>query len=255
MPERYELWLDAQIYSEKASESYENFQDIISPLESTRSQAVLDRMWKAIDMVRFNMSQPNSSLPTINTQNYLGVSSVFIDNLWQLEDVHRRTPQWSVVYVPSFPMSDYDSGSEDATTALVKNSRKNGLKKQQRKLLAITDGRSDDSYDDMPGLRSVSDTSDESDTDYDTDDDEGGNEEDDDDDDETAYDPEEEEVYRNFLREAMDAAMAIPEFSDRNAHVPEFDAMAEECKENPFLKLLSSLRGSNMQKHYHGQFF
>ncbi|KIM69786.1 hypothetical protein SCLCIDRAFT_1208320 [Scleroderma citrinum Foug A] len=224
MPERYELWLDAQIYSKKASESYEKFQDIINPLESTRSQAVLDRMWKAIDM------------------NYFGVSSVFIDNLWQLEDAHRRTPQWSVVYMPDFPMSDYDSGSEDATTGLVKRDpRRNELKKQQRKLLAITDGRADDSYDDMPGLRSVSDTSDESDADYDSDDDDEGG--DDDDDDETAYDEEEDVVYRNFHREAMDAARTIPEFLYRNAHVPEFDAMAEECKENPFFKILSSLQG------------
>lgn len=250
MPERYELWLDAQIYSKKASESYEKFQDIINPLESTRSQAVLDRMWKAIDMVQFNVSQPSSSLLIIDAQNYFGVSSVFIDNLWQLEDAHRRTPQWSVVYMPDFPMSDYDSGSEDATTGLVKRDpRRNELKKQQRKLLAITDGRADDSYDDMPGLRSVSDTSDESDADYDSDDDDEGG---DDDDDETAYDEEEDVVYRNFHREAMDAARTIPEFLDRNAHVPEFDAMAEECKENPFFKILSSLQGSNMQKLYHG---
>ncbi|KAL4073921.1 hypothetical protein J3A83DRAFT_4506711 [Scleroderma citrinum] len=227
MPERYELWLDAQIYSKQASESYENFQDIISPLEATKSQSVLDRMWKIIDM------------------NYLWVLDVSIDALWQLEGAHHRTPQWSALYVPNFPIFGYGSEDEDTTKSLVKitGPRKNGLKKPQKKLLAITDGRgaSDDS-DSMPDLQSMSGTSDESETDYnDTDDDEYGEE--DDEDDETEYDSEEEEVYRNLLREAMDTAMTIPEFFDPKANIPEFQAMVEERKENPFLKLLSSLRG------------
>lgn len=41
----------------------------------------------------------------------------------------------------------------------------------------------------------------------------------------------------------MDTAMAIPEFFDAKTEVPEFEAIAEERKGNPFLKLLGSLRG------------
>jgi hypothetical protein len=37
--------------------------------------------------------------------------------------------------------------------------------------------------------------------------------------------------------------MSIPEFSDAKTPIPEFDALAEERKDNPFLKLLGSLRG------------
>ena len=245
MPERYELWLDAQIYSKQASDSYRNFQETISPLESTRSQVVLDRMWKVIEMVRFKMCHSFESLLwTFDTQNYFWVANVSIDSLWQLEDAHRRTPQWTAVFTPNLAIPNYDSDGEDLTKSLVKSgSRKNGSK-QQRKLLAITDGRTDDGYESMPGLQSVSDTSDDGDTDYNDTDEEGDDDDGDDDDDETAYDSEEEELYRNFLREAMDAAMAIPEFFDRKVDVPEFDTMAEERKGNPFLKLLSSLRGN-----------
>ena len=51
MPEEYEDWFDAQIYSRKASEMFANFKDVIFPLEKTRKQAVLDTMWKNINLV------------------------------------------------------------------------------------------------------------------------------------------------------------------------------------------------------------
>ncbi len=51
MPEEYEDWFDAQIYSGKASEMFANFKDVIFPLEKTRKQAVLDTMWKNINLV------------------------------------------------------------------------------------------------------------------------------------------------------------------------------------------------------------
>ena len=57
------------------------------------------------------------------------------------------------------------------------------------------------------------------------------------------YDEEDEDLLREFEREAMDAASAIPEFYNPNAPAPELDELAEERKGNPFIKLLSALRG------------
>jgi hypothetical protein len=121
-----------------------------------------------------------------------------------------------------------------------------GHKRPSKKMLAITDGRGDDESDgSMPELQSVSDSSDESEDDM-IDSDQNFGDEDDDSDEygtESDYDSDEEEQYRNMLREAMDTAMAIPEFFDAKTEVPEFEAIAEERKGNPFLKLLGSLRG------------
>ena len=61
--------------------------------------------------------------------------------------------------------------------------------------------------------------------------------------DESGYDTDEEDMLRDMLREAMDTAMATPDFFDTKNDAPEFDALAEERKGNPFLKLLGSLRG------------
>ncbi|KIO10195.1 hypothetical protein M404DRAFT_21860 [Pisolithus tinctorius Marx 270] len=223
MPERYELWLDAQFYSKQASECYDNFKDIISPLEATRDQAVLDQLWGVVDT------------------NYSRASDVSIDALWQLDDAYRRTPQWTAHYTPELA-TFYDSDDSDAVRSLVKvrHPRKNAVKKPQKKVLTITDGRDDGvDCDSMPELQSVSESPGE--TDEYTDSDEQG--EVDDEDQESEYESEEEDLYRTMLREAMDAALAIPEFFDPKANVPDFEAMAEERKENPFLKLLSSLRG------------
>lgn len=52
MPEQYDRWLDAQIYSNKASESYANLKDLVNPLERTKDASVLDNMWKSINLVR-----------------------------------------------------------------------------------------------------------------------------------------------------------------------------------------------------------
>lgn len=147
--------------------------------------------------------------------------------------------------MPSLRTYDSDSDYEQSSMPRLKGTRqkKSGGNKKPKKLLAIEDGRADDddSNDSMPELQSVSDSSD-----GENDDDIFVSENDDveeSDDDETAYDSEDEEFYRTMLREAMDTAMAIPEFFDPKTTVPEFDALAEERKGNPFLKLLGSLRG------------
>ena len=106
--------------------------------------------------------------------------------------------------------------------------------------LAITDG--DESDDSMPSLQTVSDSSDE--------DDEYDDDEDDDDydsngpDSEDDYDTDEEDELRDMLREAMDTAVASSDFYNLRGPAPDFDALAEDRKGNPFLKLLGSLRGT-----------
>ncbi|KAG8213928.1 hypothetical protein J3R82DRAFT_10674 [Butyriboletus roseoflavus] len=215
MPEQYERWLDAQIYSKQASESYANFEDLITPLERTKDPSVLDNMWKFINL------------------NYTSTSGLSIDSLWRLDEALRRTPQWSAFYMPSLRTYDSDSDGEQPSMPRLKSSgqKRVGGKNEQKKLLGITDGRGDDDNGSMPELQS--DSSDFS----------GIDEEESEYDDESEYDSEEEERYRTMLREAMDTAMAIPEFFDPRSTVPDFDALAEERKANPFLKLLGSLRG------------
>ncbi|KAH0827858.1 hypothetical protein J3R83DRAFT_3485 [Lanmaoa asiatica] len=243
MPEQYERWLDAQIYSKQASESYANFKDLVNPLERTKDSPVFDNMWKFINLVRFRDFLKHPLL--ILYQNYKTTSGLSIDSLWRLDEALHRTPQWSSFYMPSLRTYNSDSDGEQPSRPLLKSTGQKRLvgKKKPKKLLAITDGRvvDNDSDGSMPELQSVSDSSGESDEDIFVS--ENDEEEESDYDDETDYDSEEEELYRGMLREAMDTAMAIPEFFDPKTTVPDFDALAEERKGNPFLKLLGSLRG------------
>ena len=125
---------------------------------------------------------------------------------------------------------------------------------------AITNGDGSGSDDSMPPLRTATNSS-EAETDYDDEsdndeyvdnyaeeeddedeEDEGYGEEDEDEEDKD-YDEEDEDLLREFEREAMDAASTIPDFYNPNAPAPELDELAEERKGNPFIKLLSALRG------------
>jgi hypothetical protein len=101
----------------------------------------------------------------------------------------------------------------------------------------------------MPSLQTVSSSSeadDSDDSDYFSEigsDGDGGEE--------SGWDTDEEEDLKFMLREAMAAAVNLPEFTDPKAHLPELDALAEERKDNPFLKLLGSLRGEIHSRRQH----
>ena len=130
-------------------------------------------------------------------------------------------------------------GDDDDVLSSSKGGRAGGGKS---KPLAITNGYESDGS--MPSLQTVSDSSDEADyeeddDDYDVDDDDDESVGSDDD-----YDEEEEDALRELLREAMDVAVASPDFYNKKGPTPEFDALAEDRKDNPFLKLLGSLRGA-----------
>jgi hypothetical protein len=95
-----------------------------------------------------------------------------------------------------------------------------------------------DSDGSMPELQSVSNSSseDESDDENESDDD------DDDEDDDSGYDTEQEDEMRDMLRAAMDAASETDFFQSAKAPIA-IDPFLEERKNNPFLKMLGSLRG------------
>lgn len=98
----------------------------------------------------------------------------------------------------------------------------------------------------MPSLQSVSDSSEGSDDEDDDefyDDDEGYE----DADTESEYDEDDEEEIRRMNREAMEAAMVNPDFLDpKTPTPPELEKLAEERRDNPFIKLLGSLRGNHI---------
>lgn len=47
----HEQWIDAQIYSEKASDKYRNLEPLVYPLDKTQDQATLDDLWKLVNFV------------------------------------------------------------------------------------------------------------------------------------------------------------------------------------------------------------
>ncbi|PCH43414.1 hypothetical protein WOLCODRAFT_138330 [Wolfiporia cocos MD-104 SS10] len=224
MPEDYENWVDAQIFSEKASKMYGNFKNIIYPLDKTKSQTVLDNMWKYINL------------------NCQAVSGQDIDNLWQVADVKNRTPQWHAYYMPNASKGLDDDDDDDDFPRLfpAKSANRSDTRVKNGKPLAITSSLADDSDSSMPPLQSVSDSSEDE-----MEDDWGSSDEDDSDDSEAenGYDTDEEDALRDMLREAMDTMMATPEFFDTKSDNADLDNLAEERKGNPFIKLLGSLRG------------
>ncbi|KDR75158.1 hypothetical protein GALMADRAFT_249095 [Galerina marginata CBS 339.88] len=216
MPEEYERWVDAQIYSERATNMFASFKDIIFPLEKTRRKSELDAMWKQIN------------------NNYVTVSGEDIDVLWQLDGAFDYAPQWSAYAV----MPDIDEESDDDLFPGRPGAKSKS--KSKKKTLAITAGS--DSDGSMPGLQSVSNTSDDEDSDLESDDED--EEEEDASDDESGYNTEEEDELRELHREAMDAALEADWLnSDPNAPAGIDPFLQEDRKGNPFLKILGSLRG------------
>ncbi|KZT29034.1 hypothetical protein NEOLEDRAFT_1154103 [Neolentinus lepideus HHB14362 ss-1] len=217
MPEEYEDWIDAQLFSDKAAKDL-SIRNHVFPLEKTRTKSGLEALWK-----------------TINA-NYKAISGQDIDDLWNLAGEKKRTPRWHAYYMPSLREDDEGPGTVSRVRA----------GKGGKKPLALTAGlgAGDESDSSMPSLQSVSDSedeesededeyedeSDEYDNDYETESEEDG------------YDTDEEEQARELLREAMDYAMRDPEFL--NVKSPEAELnLDEDVKGNPFLKLLGSLRG------------
>ena len=149
-----------------------------------------------------------------------------------------HVPQWSSYFIPT--AKKYDSDSDSPPGLAVAKKKKGGKER-----LRVTNG-GDDTDNSMPGLQSVSNTSDE---DMDDDESEFTDEEEEEDDDESdgesGYNTEEEDERRDLLREAMDVAHEA-DFLDSGVDVPpELDPFRQEDRKgNPFIKLLGSLRGA-----------
>jgi hypothetical protein len=166
-------------------------------------------------------------------KSYKAVSGKDIDSLWELSDALEPSPQWHSFYVPDLKeIPEYDSDSPPGLAPLSRGKKK--------ALLAITHGDDSDN-DSMPELQSVSNSSDEVESDEESDSDD--DDDDDDDSDDSGYDTEQEDEMRDMLREAMDTAHEADWL--HSANVPsEIDPfLQEDRKGNPFLKLLGSLRG------------
>ncbi|KAH7916564.1 hypothetical protein BJ138DRAFT_965570, partial [Hygrophoropsis aurantiaca] len=50
MPESYEQWLDAQIYSRQALSTYANDKDLVFSLEKIKNRLILENMWKFVNL-------------------------------------------------------------------------------------------------------------------------------------------------------------------------------------------------------------
>ena len=52
LPESYEAWVDAQIFSARATAMWDVYSDLIFPLENTLKRSVLDQFWTYTRKVR-----------------------------------------------------------------------------------------------------------------------------------------------------------------------------------------------------------
>ncbi|ESK96615.1 hypothetical protein Moror_6835 [Moniliophthora roreri MCA 2997] len=213
MPPEFQEWVDAQLYSEVAAQKSANFKDHIFPLERTKKADVLNNMWKTINM------------------NYKNASGRNIDNLWGLKAAIKPTPNWHTYHITGLA-GEFESDDEDDGAA----PRAAG-KKGKKKPLAIEPAYESD--DSMPPLQDVSDTDDDW-----SDSDDSSDDSDNEGDDESGYNTDEEDELREMLREAMDT---VHDAEWSNAKGDTEDPAQDEYKGNPFLKLLSSLRGRMFQ--------
>jgi len=152
-----------------------------------------------------------------------------IDELWMLNGERDFKPQWTSFYM-HIPKSMSGSGDEHGHKD----------RKKAKEPLAIADWPANvPDYEDMPGLQTVSNSSDDysskdevcseaSYVDSETEDDDG-------------FDTEEEGTIKRLVKEAIDV---IERDLSNGGRPPR--STNEEQQSNPFLRLLASLRGSSI---------
>lgn len=161
------------------------------------------------------------------------MSGLDIDTLWDLKaQFSEQTPQFHGYHIPGA-----DEEPDKVPGAFPSRSSR------QIPFDALAEAESDD---EMPELQSVSHSASDDDPDLGG---EWGSE--DDHWDESDWDTEDEEGVNECIREMMSIGMSHPDFLDPKAPIPEFDKYAEERKDNPFLKLLGSLRGNQFPPAVH----
>jgi hypothetical protein len=149
--------------------------------------------------------------------------------------VYASAPQWTSYFIPGLKDSDDEEGPPAFPPF---SSRRKGSR------LAITTGDEPDSPDSMPGLQSVSNTDDEEDDNNNDDNNNNYGGYSDVDDPDSSYDAEFEDEIRGMVDEAKFFAREV-DFLDAGDNIPsELDPfLQDDRKDNPFLKLLGSLRG------------
>ncbi|KAI0093110.1 hypothetical protein BDY19DRAFT_989781 [Irpex rosettiformis] len=221
VPEDFEKWVDAQLFSERASREYSNFQNMLIPIDTELVKAhVVETIWKYVNL------------------NYQGVCGLTVDTLWGLDDLKYRKPSWHARMKDSEKKTETDG----PFTSLMSGGMNKAKSGNGKKTYAITDGH--ESECSMPSLMTISDSSEEMDDRSDSSfDDSDEDEEEESEDEDDHYDEDEEDHLREMLREAMDMAAADPDFYNPRSEAAYFKEAAEEKQGNAFIKLLGSLRG------------
>jgi len=242
-----------------ASLKANEWQHLVWPLNQTKNETVLQKLWEAVDTVRLLfLSVVLAGKLTVRVQAYLGVTSCTVDELWQLEGDRLPRAQWLTWEIPE--LVDYeDISSEeeqgDATPntngaaaggskgkskkkkdvrpdALVRRRRARGGANPNRQ--AITAGQGEDDDDDgMPGLMSCSSSEDDLDALVDGEDGERTGDAEWGSDVESDYDPHEKNVLERLMKEAQNTASAG------------WTSGTGKKDSNPFIRLLSNLRGTS----------
>ncbi|KAF8495845.1 hypothetical protein JB92DRAFT_2992064 [Gautieria morchelliformis] len=208
LSKEFNEFLRVQALSGKASQDIESWKSCLKPLLDTKKEHVLNQLW-------YNINK---------------ASGVTIDALWSLQNDLQRSPQWSTYYIPGLN----GDGSDPDQHALVlhKEARRAKTEGSRPNRLQLKDDDDDD--DEMPPLLTASDTSDEEDTDPDASDDEERSEGDS----ESDYDPAEDDLLHDMLREALDAAIEM----DLLGLPDDYPASAEKMSSNPFTRMLANLK-------------
>jgi hypothetical protein len=262
-PEEVDAFYDAVLKSAAVTpRQAHSWSHLVWPLHRTKSEGVLQGLWEAIDAVRSSLLISEGS-ETDRLQAYRDVTSCSVDELWQLEDDRQPRPQWSTWQIPE--LVDYGDISseeeEDAAAnanggaaaggsrdrgkskfkskkkdvrpdALVRKKRVRRMGDPRRRAITAGQGGHDD---DMPGLMDYSSSSEDSDDLQGEEEDESGKNSDVEwgSDVESDYDPHEKTVLQRLMNKAQDPASAG------------WKGGARKKDSNPFIRLLSNLRGTS----------
>ncbi|KIM23269.1 hypothetical protein M408DRAFT_332459 [Serendipita vermifera MAFF 305830] len=232
----------------KASGKYDRWQARVYPLKKTKSPAQLEDLWRQVNTV------------------YVDETGHSIDALWQLESERQAKPQYSTWFIPEEVAygADIPSDSEDPKSFTLPNAErrraekkrkdKSALVRQKKRFRkpdgprprkAITQDEEDDGseFEGMPGLMSVSESSDDEFLDESSSEEEE-EEEEEEEDDESEWEGREAETMRFLLSQAMDYQRRggkLPPWTDASEDLSK--EVPNSMKANPFMKMLRSFAG------------
>lgn len=164
-----------------------------------------------------------------------------LDDIWGIADDLNFTSRWSGALTKK--KGGYDSDSDDDRPGPLAVARSNKKSSGGKPRLALKNHAEPDSDGSMPGLQSVSNTSDEAGFNDDDSSDDGDEYDSGESEPDTEYDDDEDEERREFIKEAMEIAANFDYYGEDISPDLNPYQQDEDRKGNPFLKLLGSLRG------------